>query len=83
MSIESALTSILATHIEKFIILFVPDIVIEITEESIEMVAIGTVDFIIISGRENGDGKEDVPDILATVDTEFVLVIVDFSEEFV
>jgi hypothetical protein len=69
MSIESALTSILATHIEKFIFLFVPDIVIEITEESIEMVAIGTVDFIIISRRENGDGKEDVPDILDTVDT--------------
>jgi hypothetical protein len=43
MSAKSALNSILATHTEKFVIGFVPDIVKEIIEESIEFVAIGTV----------------------------------------
>jgi hypothetical protein len=32
MSAETALTSILATHTKKFILGFVPDLVIEITD---------------------------------------------------
>jgi hypothetical protein len=43
MSAVTALNSILATHTEKFMLSFVPDLVKKIIEESIEFVAIGTV----------------------------------------
>jgi hypothetical protein len=81
ISKKAAPTSILATHTEKFVIGFVPDIVKKMIEESIEFVAIGTV--YTIQKLENIDWFKDVTELLDTLDTNIVLFIVDCSEEFV
>jgi hypothetical protein len=78
---ETALTSILAAHTEKFIIDIVSDMDTKITEESNKMNYIGIVqsipeliDLLYI---------EDLKELLDTLDRNIVLNIVQISKEFV